>query len=148
MKQTYSTGRPQDFQTDPTFQHTREVILSARVPVYFIAMNTDKNRGSAGVDYETLEIRYNSTTAKAFLTEARLRMEVLAATSGGRVFFPKNTTDILKIYDQISRDLSAAYTLGYISSQETAHGQSRKIEVRANRQGFAVKQSRDSYTAP
>src|SRR4030095_11702664 len=148
MRQTYATGRPKDFQADPTFQHTREVVSSARVPVYFIAMNTDLNRGTAGVDYEVLETRYNSKTAQAFLTEARRRIEALASISGGRVFFPKKTTDITKIYDQISHDLSAAYTLGYISSQETAHGQNRKIEVRLNRNGFVVRQSRDSYTAP
>jgi Ca-activated chloride channel family protein len=150
-KQTSTTGSPPSAATDPAFKNTLAVVREARIPLYFVALNTDRNPGgSLGEDYYSLENRYfTGRSGMAFLAEVRHRMELLADASGGRVFFPKNLRDVIVIYDDISLDMSTAYSLSYISSQGGAEsGQVRKIEVRVRRRDSTVHQSRDSYLTP
>jgi VWFA-related protein len=120
---------------DSVFARTYSVVQRARIPIYFVALNTDKNpAGSIGL------------SSSAVVIEARTRMEMLANVTGGGIFFPKNIRDIVDVYDQVSRDLSSSYTLGYISSHAAIQGQSHRIEVRVH--GAKVKQSRDTYATP
>jgi len=120
---------------DATFARTYSTVQKARAPIYFVALNTDKNpAGSSALGSNTVAV------------EARTRMEMLANISGGGIFFPKGIRDIVDIYDQVSRDLSSSYTLAYISSHGTIQGQSHRIEVRVH--GAKVKQSRDTYVNP
>jgi len=120
---------------DPVFARTYATAQRARVPIYFVALNTDKNpSGSYGF------------SSGAIVVEARTRMESLANVTGGGVFFPKSIRDIVSVYDQISRDLSSSYTLAYISSKLAVQGQSHRIEVRVH--DAKVNQSRETYTTP
>ena len=118
---------------DPLFARTYSVVQSARVPVYFVALNTDKNP----------EGSYGSATV---IVEARTRMEMLANVTGGAIFFPRNIGDIVDVYDQVSKDLSSSYSLAYTSSLPTVPGQTRRIETRVH--GAKVKQSRETYITP
>jgi VWFA-related protein len=149
-KQTLATGSPKRAATDPAFKNTLAVTREARVPLYFVALNTDKNPGrSLGEDYYSLEGRYfTGRSGMAFLAEVRHRMELLADASGGRVFLPRSLGDVVDIYDDISLDMSTAYSMSYISSHGAASGETRKIEVRVRRRDARVRQSRDSYLTP
>jgi VWFA-related protein len=115
------------------FARTYSTVQRARVPIYFVALNTDKNPSGG----------FSSSTV---VVEARTKMESLANVTGGGIFFPKSIRDIVDVYDQVSRDLSSSYTLAYISSHPAVPGQSRRIEVRV--QGAKVKQSRETYVTP
>jgi Ca-activated chloride channel family protein len=150
VRQTRANGVPMSFEKDPIFQHTLAVARAVRIPIYFAALNTDQNPSDAlGDDYHSLDNRFPTVnTGKAFLAETRKRMEQLAAATGGRVFYPKNLKDIVPVYDQISRDMSRAYSLSYISSNEAVSGNSHTIEVRVRPRGATVRQSRDSYVSP
>jgi Ca-activated chloride channel family protein len=149
-KQAFATGSARSAANDPAFQQTLAVVREARIPLYFVALNTDKNPGgSLGDDYYSLESRYfTGRSGMAFLAEVRHRMELLADASGGRVFFPRNPRDVVVVYDDISLDMSTAYSLSYISSHGAASGETRKIEVRVRRRDATVRQSRDSYVTP
>ena len=118
---------------DPAFARTQSILQNARVPLYFVALNTDRNPGTG----------YSSGTV---VLQARSRMEVLANATGGAIFFPKNIGDIVDVYDQVSKDLSSSYTLAYTSNRPATSGQTRKIEVRVH--GAKVKQSRETYITP
>jgi VWFA-related protein len=118
---------------DPVFARTYSIVQNARVPIYFVALNTDKNPSSG-------------YAPASLVVEARTRMEALANVTGGAIFFPKNIGDIVDVYDQVSKDLSSSYSLAYTSSQQAAQGQTRRIEVRVH--GAKVKQSRETYVAP
>jgi Ca-activated chloride channel family protein len=150
VMQTARTSLPKTPANDPLFQNTMTVVRESRVPVYFVAINTDKNPTDLGSDY--YEFKYNrfpnSNSADMFLSETRKRMELLSDASGGRVFFPKKVQDIVPVYDQISRDMSTAYSFSYVSSNRSEPGQSHKIEVRVRRNGARVRQSRDGYVTP
>jgi len=118
---------------DPAFVKTTSIVQSARVPLYFVALNTDRNP-------------LGRETFGPLVVEARTRMETLANVTGGAIFFPRNLGDIVGVYDQISKDLSSSYSLAYTSSRPTASGQTRRIEVRVH--GAKVKQSRETYVTP
>jgi len=149
LRQTLATSLPRSAQNDPGFQHTLAVLRGAHIPVYFVALNTDKNPDDLGGEYYGLQYRFpNSNAAPAFLAETRKRMEMLADVSGGRVFFPKRVQEIVPVYDQISRDMSTAYSLGYISTHGNERGRFHNIEVRVRRNGARVRQSRETYFIP
>ena len=118
---------------DPVFARTYAIVQSARVPLYFVALNTDKNP-------------LGGSTYGPVVVEARTRMEMLANVTGGSIFFPRNLGDIVDVYDQISKDLSSSYSLAYTSSHSGLPGQARRIEVRVH--GAKVKQSRETYITP
>jgi VWFA-related protein len=118
---------------DPAFVRTQSIVQNARVPLYFVALNTDRNPGTG----------YSSASV---VGQARSRMELLANATGGAIFFPKNIGDIVDVYDQVSKDLSSSYSLAYTSKRPSASGQTRKIEVRVH--GANVKQSRETYITP
>lgn len=115
-------------------QRTVTILQAARVPVYFVALNTDKNP-SSGIN-----------ASEVFVRAARDQMEKLASVSGGGIFFPKGTRQIVDVYDQVSRDLSSSYSLAYTSSHPVVSGQRHRIQVRVH--GAQVKQSRDAYLIP
>ena len=149
IAQTMATSLPRSAQNDPGFQHTLAVLRAAHIPVYFVALNTDRNPDDLGNEYYNLQYRFpTSGSAQAFIAETRKRMEMLADISGGRVFFPKRVQDIVPVYDQISRDMSTAYTLGYISTHGSERGSSHTIEVRVRRDVSKVRQSRENYFIP
>jgi VWFA-related protein len=149
IAQTMATSLPKSAQNDPGFQRTLGVLRAAHIPIYFVALNTDKNPEDLGNDYYKLQYRFpTSGAAQAFLAETRKRMEMLAEVSGGRVFFPKRVQEIVPVYDQISRDMSTSYSLGYISTHGNVRGRLHNIEVRVRRNGAKVRQSRESYFVP
>ena len=117
--------------SDPVFQRTANIVRASRVPVYFVALNTDKNRNGGAGGSETL------------IREARARMELVAGVSGGGIFFPRGTREIVDVYDQVSRDLSSSYSLAYTSTHPVVPGQTHRIEIRVH--GASVKQSRSEY---
>lgn len=117
--------------SDPLFQRTANIVRASRVPVYFVALNTDKNRNAGAGGSETV------------IREARARMELLAGVSGGGIFFPRGTREIVDVYDQVSRDLSSSYSLAYTSTHAAVPGETHRIEIRVH--GASVKQSRSEY---
>ena len=70
-------------------------------------------------------------------------MELLADVSGGAIFFPRGTREIVDIYDQVSRNFSSSYSLAYTSTHADVPGQTHRIEIRVH--GASVKQSRIEY---
>jgi hypothetical protein len=100
-----------------------------------VALNTDKN--------PSLDVN----PADVFVRSARNRMELLASVSGGAIFFPKGTREIVEVYNQVSQNLASSYTLAYTSNHAATSGKTHRIEVRVPG-GAQVKQSRDVYISP
>jgi Ca-activated chloride channel homolog len=85
-------------------------------------------------------IGYNTTPA------SESEMKQLADVSGGRAFFPAAPGDLVRVYEQIGRDLGRAYSISY-APQKSPDGKFRKIEVRTLDVRLHVSQSRDGYYA-
>ena len=54
----------------------------------------------------------------------------LSQETGGRAFFPSQLADLVKVYSQISDELSSQYTVGYTSRNPRRDGAWRRIVVR------------------
>jgi hypothetical protein len=83
--------------------------------------------------------------AEDYRRETRRRIEVLAAASGGRVYFPKNLEEVASVYEQIGEELRRSYSFGYASDAKV--GTTHRIELRVSEPGLRIVQSRESYTA-
>jgi Ca-activated chloride channel family protein len=138
----------QEVDADKQFQKLVQSVRKQSIPLYFVAMNTDRNRDvdSLGLEYSRIAQSVGQATADRYLVAVRSRMERLADVTGGRIFYPKTLTDIPPLYDALGRDLGFAYSLGYASKNNSSDGKPRRIEVRVRRPDARVTQSRDSYT--
>jgi VWFA-related protein len=149
FRQTVTLNRVPEAAEDREFQRTLRDVGQTGTPVYFVAVNTDRNleiASGGGNDYAMLgRIFPRSSVPRDFLTQARERMEQLAGVSGGRIFFPDELKDVVPLYEQIGRELGTSYSLGYIPLRASSgNGGYRRIEVRVD--GAArVWQSRSGY---
>jgi VWFA-related protein len=136
---------------DRGFQRAMKAAREQRVPIYFVAFNTDRNLepNTIGADeYRNLQIIFPRTAVPdRYLEHVRLRMELIAEASAGRVLFPEILEDIVPLYEQISRELGTSYSLGYVSSNPAGDSTYRRIEVRTSRHSLRVSQSRAGYYA-
>ena len=83
---------------------------------------------------------------------ARVRLEELVGLTGGRAYFPDSLDELDEIYEQIRSELSARYSLGYVSSDPTTDGAWRRVTVRfaGSRPELAEARirAREGYFAP
>jgi Ca-activated chloride channel family protein len=136
--------------SDKTFESLLETVARNGVPVYFVAVNTDRNRETnilGGDEYRNLEILYPGTDLPAnYLEAVRERMEEVARVSGGHVVFPDSIEDLRAPFAGIARTLSQAYSLGYSPRPDPTTGAGeREIAVRVGRADLLVRQSRTTY---
>jgi len=68
----------------------------------------------------------------------------LAADTGGRAFTDSN--DFSNVYEQVRRDISGYYLLGYSSTNTTQDGRFRRVQVRLKRNDLRV-EARNGYYA-
>lgn len=134
---------------DRGFQKALRAAREQQIPVYFVAVNTDRNLElnlTGGDEYRNLHIIFpRSTIPEDYLTQVRYRMEQLSEISGGRVLFPSRIEEIIPLYEQIGRELGTSYSLGYVSSNPRLDGHFRQIEVRTRGANLQVTQSRSGY---
>ena len=77
-------------------------------------------------------------------------LKKIARATGGEAFAPANNAKITAVLQRIARDIRHAYTIGYVSSNETRDGSFRKIRVTVqtrDRHALVVK-TREGYLAP
>jgi Ca-activated chloride channel family protein len=75
-------------------------------------------------------IGYLENQSTAFRLEQQMRLTMLARDTGGDAYFPTSAKQVRGIYDKILRELTAHYTLGYVSSNANADGRFRRLQVR------------------
>lgn len=105
----------------------REALEKARragIPVYLIVMNNEAAR-TEGRDFST----------RAFIS----RLERIAATGGGAVYFVPTQGDLTPIYRRIERELRSAYLLTYYPEVPLAQGGERKVEVAIPGRSYQVR---------
>ena len=150
-KEAVNKNRVLEPNEDRLYQRLLKLARTQRVPIYFVAFNTDKNLEPnmiGGDEYRSLKVIFpNSSIPERYLRGVRVRMEEVAQATGGRMLFPERLEDIVPLYQQIGSELGTAYTLGYISSHTTIDGSFRRIEVRAKGAEVRLAQSRNGYYA-
>jgi Ca-activated chloride channel family protein len=79
--------------------------------------------------------------------EAEFVLRQLSQETGGRTFFPSETSELPAIYTQIAEELSSQYTVGYTSKNAKRDGAWRRIVVRVNRPNLTAR-TKQGYFAP
>ncbi|HXG54734.1 MAG TPA: VWA domain-containing protein [Vicinamibacterales bacterium] len=77
-------------------------------------------------------------------------LQRFAATTGGQAFFPTRLKEVDKMYEKILGDISARYSLGYMSTNEKMDGRWREVKIRVTRPELkdARVRTRPGYFAP
>ncbi len=81
---------------------------------------------------------------------AQLRLNDVAHQTGGEAFFPVDKKQLDEIYAKIEEEIASRYSLGFISTNRTADGKWRKVEVQvtaAAGKGARLR-TRPGYFAP
>lgn len=98
------------------------------IPVPNIPVGTPGSQGTTVEDYRK---------AEEYLRD-------LAARTGGRVYKAQTTFNLATAFSKIAAELREYYSLGYYPKEESKAGSKRRIKVRVNRQGAAVR-AREEY---
>lgn len=80
----------------------------------------------------------------------RSELERVAAATGGRAYFPGVAKDLDGVFDKIREELSARYSLGYLSTDSRTDGAWRGVEIKLLRpdlKGVRLR-TRSGYFAP
>jgi VWFA-related protein len=127
-----------DFQTDSDYQKSLRLVRESRIPFYFVAVwpNLDDK-----FPQDLLE------SARSDQRQIHSRLDQLAEASGGKVTYAKDGKDVIVMYEQIARKLSATYSLGYSPRNENPDGKRHKIEVKLRSGDYRVQQYRNDYVA-
>ena len=105
------------------------------VPIYTIAPRPAK------VTKAMRELLYGESTMRA-----DFELKRLAGETGGRAFFPVTLVELNGVYDDIARELSHQYSLGYQSSNAAHDGGFRRIALKIDAPGVQWR-TRSGYLA-
>jgi hypothetical protein len=134
------TARQQTIQHEAQrFNRLLAVIREERVPIYIVAVNTfDAAILDAPAALQKTWGEYRESVNK--------RLEQITRSSGGKVVFASTFQDVIPVYQQLSRQLGSAYTLGYYSNLDTPGH--RNVTVTTRNESLSVTQSRSGYDVP
>jgi len=119
---------------DAEFQKVLKKVRDGGATFHFIAVDTDLNPGNQHAD------------PLQDLQQVRARMELLAEASGGRIVFPRESSEVVPLFLQIGRELGAFYSLAY-TPQHIRDGNYHTINVQVRNENYQLQQSRKGYTA-
>jgi VWFA-related protein len=85
--------------------------------------------------------------AKDKYRNAKYELDMLARESGGVSYAPETIDDLAGVYDQIATELKSQYSLGYVSTNATADGAWRRLQILSKEAGTEIR-TRGGYFAP
>jgi len=101
-------------------------------------------------DVTVYAIGYMEHQSSSGRIQQRSELERAAVTTGGQAFFPGVAKDLDGVFDKIREELSARYSLGYVSSDTRTDGAWRNVDIKLLRNDVkGVKlRTRGGYYAP
>lgn len=112
------------------YEEVLDLAKRSETAIYTIGLRPEKN------DRERVQFK-----------EAEFVLRQLAQETGGRSFFPSNVSELARIYDTISHELSSLYSIAYTSKNPARNGAWRRIVVRVARPGLLAR-TRLGYYGP
>jgi Ca-activated chloride channel family protein len=107
-----------------SFRRTMELARRSLIPVYLIVMNDEAAR----------------TQGKGFAVRSRIaKLDELARTGGGRVFYVRTDDDLTPIFDDIAEELRSHYLLTYYPQRPLANPEWRPIQVEVTRSDLTAR---------
>lgn len=83
-------------------------------------------------------------------TDQRMRLQGIAAITGGQALFPSSKEQLDEMYAKIVEEVHARYSLGYLSTNPKTDGAWRKVDIKITRPGLKNIRirTRPGYFAP
>ena len=107
-----------------SFKKTLDTARRSRIPIYLIVMNNEAAR----------------TQGKGFSVRSRIaRLDQLARTGGGRVFFVRTDEDLSPIFAEISEELRGHYLLTYYPQRPVQEPEWRPISIELTRSDLTAR---------
>ena len=124
----YSDGG--DNESEITVNDLKQLLRASDVTVYSIGF-----------------VSHLSTSARALMQSS---LQEMAEITGGQFFLPTSMKDLEAAYEKIKREISAQYSIGYLSTNERADGAWRKVEIKVVGEGRkdVRLRARQGYYAP
>jgi VWFA-related protein len=79
--------------------------------------------------------------------KARRALELLAESTGGQVFYPKDVSEVERIAHQVAHDIRNQYTIAYTPTNTALDGTYRQIKVTVKAPGNPIARTRSGYYA-
>jgi Ca-activated chloride channel homolog len=120
-----------DTTSSLTFQDALDMLKASDVTVYAIGFMRHQGSGGASM-------------------QQRSDLERFSRLTGGLAFFPSEAKDVEKAFESIRKEITSRYSLGYVSSDPTADGAWRNVQIRLVRKDLkgAKLRTRSGYYAP
>ena len=107
-----------------SFKKTLDLARKSRIPIYLIVMNNEAAR----------------TQGKGFNVRSRIaRLDQLARTGGGRVFYVRTDEDLGPIFEDIGEELRSHYLLTYYPQRPVQQPEWRPISVELTRSDLTAR---------
>lgn len=126
-----SSFRPDEKGSTRTFDELIDRAVEADATAYPIYFDTEPE--TAG--------HYSRET----FSKARGQLQQLAEQTGGAYFRAQNIEDLDGVYQQVSAELHAMYSMAYSAKDTRKDGRWRLINVKVNREGIKAKTKRGYY---
>jgi VWFA-related protein len=78
---------------------------------------------------------------------AKKDLSVLAESTGGEAFFPKDVSEVARVAHQVARDIRNQYTIAYTPSNGALDGSYRAVSVMVKGPGSPVAKTLQGYYA-
>jgi Ca-activated chloride channel family protein len=117
-----------------SFDDVQDAARREAVSVYVIALRGD----AAKTPRSSLAVP---------LLNAEYAMNTVARESGGRIFNPKQATELPAIYTAIAQELASQYELGYMPARPGGDGAYRRVTVQVSDRSKARARTRTGYYA-
>ena len=119
-----------DTRSSLTFRDALDLLKASDVTVYAVGY-----------------LEHQSSSGRA---QQRMELDRFATLTGGQAYFPMGGRDLEATFDKIQQEISARYSLGYVSSDVRTDGAWRSVEIKLHRPDLkrVRLRTRSGYFAP
>ncbi|MCI0485197.1 MAG: VWA domain-containing protein [Blastocatellia bacterium] len=120
--------------TRVTFEQLARRLEESDVIVFPIYLDTE---------YEEVFERGNASSESYFI--ARTQLERISELTGGQIFRAEKVNDLSGVYKKVAEAIRTVYSVGYYSTNPERDGTFRRVRVRVDRSGAAVRTRKGYY---
>ncbi len=133
-----------DTSNTANWQMIQEKIRASDVRILAVSVSGDLRKAAKKKRLSSDE-RDDRKYVKEGFAEGDGRLRQLAAATGGRVYFPRNTKEFLRAYGEIAQSVRHEYSVAFVP--RARDGQVHSLQVKVRHPWYRV-ESRQAYVAP
>ena len=128
-----------------TFEQLLDGVMEADAIIYPIHVQSESDQAGLAASLNIPGARVFVQSSGEVAELGRRQLEELAQASGGKFFSAARIDDLHGLYDQVAAEMRTVYSVAYTPKNETFDGSFRRVRVKVNRDGAAVRSRRGYY---